>query len=191
MHIRKPGSWSTWAYHSQRWSSHTWRTSEGIVGGVCLPISNSAMLRKILLKHKTIIVKINFYSLSVITWLRNKALMPHTGSKGYWIGFHSREKGFSVCGLARCLSVAFYFQILHISLSTEIHTKEKHIFKLPTYLMIIWVTNKMQLVMCNVIPFYNFSLNLQTLTGYIGWGLLHVIIQVIHKRLVNWWGIGI
>lgn len=46
MHTGKPGSWSTWAYHSRRWSSHIWHTSEGTVRGVCLPISNSAMLRK-------------------------------------------------------------------------------------------------------------------------------------------------
>lgn len=41
LHKGTPGRWSTWAYHSQRWSSRTWRTSGGTACGACLPISNS------------------------------------------------------------------------------------------------------------------------------------------------------
>ena len=45
LHRGKRCSWCTWAYRSQCWSSHNGRTSEGTVCGVCLPISNSALLR--------------------------------------------------------------------------------------------------------------------------------------------------
>lgn len=167
MHRGKPGSWCTWAYHSRRWSSHIWRTSEATVCGVCLPISNSALLRKISLGHKTTIDTLtvtlneNRYtwnshmdhlsvieyetpktyqitdqqglSLFITTWLcnvkeRNRCLIlgqKFKMNKGYWIGLHSWEKCFFVRCLARCLSVAFYFQNFQISLCTEIHMTDR------------------------------------------------------------------
>lgn len=53
MHIGKLGNWNTLACHNQHWSSHIWHTLVERVCGVCPPISNSAMLRKIKFKHET------------------------------------------------------------------------------------------------------------------------------------------
>lgn len=53
--------------------------------------------------------------------------------KGYCVGFHSGKKSLFVRCLTRCLSVAFYFQDVEISLFTAMHKDGKHIFSVHTH----------------------------------------------------------